>query len=169
MGGRAISQKRKMIPYLAILSALLPNSILCLYLPPDSYQNLMAFTSCTLICRTWWTRTKKEMTTNCDWRFRYSLQYFDLNYVPSWAIRHVTRVVGAVHAGWHPTVAINPSESIFSKPQCDIVILFIDTDEERNAKVMVFHYFHGVFQFLARFRLSLYDEVENGHKLILGL
>ena len=57
----------------------------------------------------------------------------------------------------------------FSKPQCNIVILFNDTDEERNAKVMVFHYFHGVFQFLARFRLSLYDEVENGHKLILGL
>ena len=34
---------------------------------------------------------------------------------------------------------------------------------------MVFHYFHGVFQFPARFRLSLYDEVENGHKLSLGL
>ena len=48
-------------------------------------------------------------------------------------------------------------------------MLFNDTDEERNAKVMVFHYFHGVFQFLARFRLSLYDEVETGHKLSLGL
>ena len=69
----------------------------------------------------------------------------------------------------YTSVAINPSESIFSKPQCDIVILFNDTDEERNAKVMVFHYVHGVFQFLARFRLSLYDEVENGHKLSLGL
>ena len=34
---------------------------------------------------------------------------------------------------------------------------------------MVFHYFHGVFQFPARFRLSLYDEFENGHKLSLGL
>ena len=49
------------------------------------------------------------------------------------------------------------------------MILFIDTDEERNVKVMVFHYFQGVFQFPARFRLSLYDEVENGHKLSLGL
>ena len=57
----------------------------------------------------------------------------------------------------------------FSKPRCDIVILFNDTDEDRNAKVMVFHYFHGVFQFPARFRLSLYDEVENEHKLSLGL
>ena len=33
---------------------------------------------------------------------------------------------------------------------------------------MVFHYFHGVFQFPARFRFSLYDKVENGHKLSLG-
>ena len=84
-----------------------------------------------------------------------SLMY--INYVPPWAIGRVTQVAGAVHAGWHPTVTVSPSESIFSKPQCNIVILFNDTDEERNAKVMVSHYFHGVFQFPARFRLSLYD------------
>ena len=105
-------------------------------------------------------KKKTEMTTNCDSHFRYSdvYQYFDLNYVLPWPIGHVTRVAGGVHAGWHPTVAINHHQSLFfSKPQCDIVILFSDTDEEQNAKVMVFHYFHGVFQFPARFRLSLYD------------
>ena len=95
-------------------------------------------------------KKKTEMTTNCDSHFRYSdvYQYFDLNYVLPWPIGHVTRVAGGVHAGWHPTVAINHHQSLFF-PNHSVILqyyLVIQTKNETQ-KLWFFIIFMEFFSF----------------------